>query len=72
MRANNTSQQDALKRYPAFAALDDSSLQRLLAHASTHNYPAGKVFLREGQAPEWVYLLLAGMFSLLAWRFEGR
>jgi CRP/FNR family transcriptional regulator len=54
-----------LRRSPLFAALDDDELARLAGAFRVGEHRAGHVFIREGEAGDDVYLVMAGEVVVL-------
>lgn len=51
---------DQLRTVAVLAELSHSELEWLIAHGQEAEYQAGEVFIRDGDAPEWLYILLQG------------
>ena len=51
---------DQLRAVTVLAELSESDLEWLIAHGQEAEYQAGEVFIRDGDAPEWMYILLQG------------
>ncbi|MEO8131137.1 MAG: ATP-binding protein, partial [Bryobacteraceae bacterium] len=55
---------DALRPLPLFQGLSEDQIQWFASHAETIRFPAGAVVTREGDPPDWLYVLLEGTIRM--------
>src|SRR5689334_9401194 len=56
-----------LSRFAAFADLPVDQIEWFLSHSKEVNLKAGEVYVRQGDPPDWLFVLLEGEFE---WRGE--
>ncbi len=55
---------DALKGFPLFADLSEEQIAWFAAHSDEMRMEAGGIISREGDPPEWLYVLLSGSIRI--------
>ena len=61
-----------LKRVPMFKGLDESDLQSIAEHTSTHTYPRNTILMHEGELPDAMYVVIDGRVKIYVSDAEGR
>lgn len=61
-----------LKRVPMFKGLDDSDLQSIAKHISTHTYPRNTILMHEGEPPDAMYIVTDGRVKIYVSDAEGK
>jgi CRP/FNR family cyclic AMP-dependent transcriptional regulator len=61
-----------LKRVPMFKGLDDTDLQAIADHTTTHTYPRNTILMHEGELPDAMYVVMGGRVKIYVSDTDGK
>jgi CRP/FNR family cyclic AMP-dependent transcriptional regulator len=61
-----------LKRVPMFKGLDDTDLQAIADHTTTHTYPRNTILMHEGEPPDAMYVVMEGRVKIYVSDTDGK
>ena len=61
-----------LKRVPMFKGLDQSDLESIAEHITTHTYTRNTILMHEGELPDAMYVVVDGRVKIYVSDAEGR
>ena len=67
-----SSKAQSLKRSPIFSSLKDNELDELASLATERNFTSNEFIFRDGDAPEWFYIITDGKVKVIKHSSSGR